>query len=149
LLERTSTGDGAAMRIAAVRTHTPISPSDRVLRLLPTIGAIALISFGLLGCGSELGYHGFNFKNQTDVRITISRFAQDGTEVVVVTGIDAGLMYSALGFPGLTSSGGTCQDMTLIARDPQKAEVARLAGRVCMDEEWVIRRPAPTGAPSG
>jgi hypothetical protein len=110
-----------------------------------TRGGVLLISSALLGCGSEQGYHGFNFKNHTDVRVTIVRALPDGTEIVVVTAIDAGNTYSALGFPGLTSTGDTCQEMTLVARDPRQAEVARLTGRLCRDGEWIVTRPSPTG----
>jgi hypothetical protein len=112
------------------------------------VAALALVLSGgasLVGCGSEQGYHGFNFKNQTNVQVTIVRPLSDGAEIVVVTAIDAGNSYSALGFPGLTSTGDACQEMTLVARDPEHAEVSRLSGRLCRDGEWIIRGPTPTG----
>jgi hypothetical protein len=126
-----------------VRSHGdtdsgPVNGRSRALIL-----ALLLLGPSLAGCGSEQGYHGFNFVNQTGVRVDVRQVLPNGTEIGVVS-LDAGLEHSILGYPGLSSSGGTCAYKSLVALDAQRFVVARREGIFCMDGEWRIgARQAP------
>jgi hypothetical protein len=109
------------------------------------LGAVVLIGSAVIGCGSEQGYRGFNFKNHTHVTVSVLEVLPNGTESVVLTALDPGNTSSALGFPGLTSTGESCRGIVLVARDRQQTEIARLSRRICRDDEWIIGEPSPTG----
>ncbi len=119
-----------------------------LVRLLVGISALGVIGSVAMGCGSEQGYHGFNFRNQTSVRVRVVQVLANGTEIGLVSAIDPGKSISVAGYPGLTPTGDPCTVLTLLARDEQMAEVARFASRICMDQEWVIRDPLRPGSPT-
>lgn len=99
----------------------------------------------LVGCGSDTGSNNFEFDNQTSVRVAIYRVGADGREIGVVGGLDPGGSTFVRGFPGLTASGGTCQVLTLIARDQANREVGRHEGEICVGGQWNIgASPGPT-----
>lgn len=110
----------------------------RHLRLL-TVAVFLLVGCAALGgCGSELGPRSFEFNNRTGVQVAVYRVGADGREIGVVGRLDPGGSTFVRGFPGLTASGGTCQVLTLIARNQAGQEVARHEGEICPDGRWNI-----------